>query len=178
MEGLSKSPAVFDYEKLNWFNSEYIKKMDDESYNAKAMPVLDELCPEYINTKKLAELLKSRIYAFCEITERIGFVLERLDMDTELYTNKKNKTTPEGCKEILTDCLPLLRAAESWDNDTLFELLKDYAASTEKKSGAVMWAIRIAIARLGVTPGGATELMEVFGKDETISRIEQAISEL
>ena len=107
LEGLSKSPAVFEYEKLNWFNSEYIKKMDDESYNAKALPILDELCPDYIDTKKLAELLKSRIYAFCEIKERIGFVLGRLDMDKELYTNKKNKTTPESCKEVLADCLPL-----------------------------------------------------------------------
>ncbi len=178
MEGLSKSPAVFDYEKLKWFNSEYIKKMDEESYNAKALPILDELCQDYIDTKKLAGLLHTRISAFCEIKDQIAFVLNRLDMDSSLYTNKKNKTTPENCKEVLVDCLPLLKAAESWDNDTLFALLKDYAASKEKKAGAVMWAIRIAVARQGITPGGATELMEVFGKGESISRIEQAIAEL
>ncbi len=178
MEGLSKSPAVFDYEKLKWFNSEYIKKMDEDSYNAKALPILDELCPDYIDTKKLAGLLHTRISAFCEIKDQVQFVLNRLDMDSELYTNKKNKTTPESCKEVLVDCLPLLKAAESWDNDTLFALLKDYAASKEKKAGAVMWAIRVAVARQGITPGGATELMEVFGKDESIARIEQAVSEL
>jgi glutamyl-tRNA synthetase len=178
MEGLSKSPAVFDYEKLKWFNSEYIKKLDEESYNAKALPILDDLCPDNIDTKKLAGLLHTRISAFCEIKDQIEFVLNRLDMDSSLYTNKKNKTTPESCKEVLVDCLPLLKSAESWDNDTLFALLKEYAASKEKKAGAVMWAIRIAVARQGITPGGATELMEVFGKDESISRIEQAIAEL
>ena len=99
-------------------------------------------------------------------------------MDSSLYTNKKNKTTPENCKEVLIDCLPLLEATEKWDNDTLFALLKDYATSKEKKAGAVMWALRIAIARQGITPGGATELMEVFGKEETINRIKLAINEL
>ena len=160
------------------FNSEYIKKMDEESYNAKALPILDELCPDYIDANKLAGLLHTRISAFCEIKDQVQFVLNRLDMDSELYTNKKNKTTPESCKEVLVDCLPLLKTAESWDNDTLFALLKDYAASKEKKAGAVMWAIRVAVARQGITPGGATELMEVFGKEETIARIEQAIAEL
>lgn len=178
MEGLSKSPAVFDYEKLKWFNSEYIKKLDEESYNAKALPILNELCQDYIDTKKLAGLLHTRISAFCEIKEQVAFVLNRLDMDVELYTNKKNKTTPESCKEVLVDCLPILEASESWDNDSLFTLLKDYAASKEKKAGAVMWAIRIAVARQGITPGGATELMEVFGREESLVRIRQAIAEL
>ena len=95
-----------------------------------------------------------------------------------MIKKRKNKTTPELCKTILEETLPLLEAAESWDNDSLFAILKQYAADTERKAGAVMWAIRVAIARQGITPGGATELMEVFGKDESIARIEQAVSEL
>ncbi|MBP3242401.1 MAG: glutamate--tRNA ligase [Ruminococcus sp.] len=178
MEGLSKSPAVFDYEKLKWFNSEYIKKLPAEVFAERAVPILSEVCADYINKEKLAELVHTRISAFCEIKDMVRFVTERLDMDSSLYTNKKNKTTPENCKEVLVDCLPILEGAESWDNDTLFTLLKEYAASKEKKAGAVMWAIRIAVARQGITPGGATELMEVFGKEETISRIKQAIEEL
>ena len=178
MEGLSKSPAVFDYEKLKWFNSEYIKKLPAEVFAERAEPILSEVCADYINKEKLAELVHTRISAFCEIKDMVRFVTERLDMDSSLYTNKKNKTTPENCKEVLVDCLPILEGAESWDNDTLFALLKEYAASKEKKAGAVMWAIRIAVARQGITPGGATELMEVFGKEETISRIKQAIEEL
>ena len=104
--------------------------------------------------------------------------LNRLDMDSSLYTNKKNKTTPENCREVLADCIDVLKGVDNWDNDTLFAILKEYAEKTEKKAGAVMWAIRIAVARQGITPGGATELMEVLGKNETIERIELAISEL
>lgn len=178
IEGLSKAPAVFDYDKLKWFNSEYIKNLPDDEYEKKALPILNELCEDYINTKKLASLLHTRIAYFGEIESFIGFVTSRLDMDSSLYTNKKNKTTPENCKEVLADCLPLLEAVESWDNDTLFSVLKEYASSKEKKAGAVMWAVRIAIGRQAVTPGGATELMEVFGKTESIARIKQAIDEL
>lgn len=178
MEGLSKSPAVFDYEKLNWFNSEYIKKMPEDAYMEKALPVLAEICPDYIDTKKLAALLHTRIATFGEIPERAAFVTSRLEMPPDLYTNKKNKTTPELCKEILTETLPLLESAQNWDNDTLFELLKQYATDSGKKAGAVMWAVRIAVARLGVTPGGATELMEVFGREESLDRIRLALTEL
>lgn len=178
MEGLSKSPAVFDYEKLKWFNSEYIKKMPENKYAEKALPILKELCGEHINIEKLAALLHTRIAYFGEIKDYVGFVTSRLEMSPELYTNKKNKTTPENCKEVLVDCLPVLEAIESWDNDTLFAALKEYAVSKEKKAGAVMWAVRIAVGRQAVTPGGATELMEVFGKKESIERIKQAIEEL
>ncbi len=178
IEGLSKSPAVFDYEKLKWFNSEYIKKMPVDQYQQKALPVLDELCADYINKTKLAELLHTRISYFGEIPEQIQFVTTRPPMSTDLYTNKKNKTTPEICREILTEVLPLLESAEDWSNDTLFAVLKEYAVSHGKKAGAVMWAVRIAIGRQAVTPGGATELMEVFGKGESIERLKLAISEL
>lgn len=178
IEGLSKAPSVFDYEKLKWFNSEYIKKMPVEEYEKKALPILDELCEDYIDTKKLSSLLHTRIAYFGEIQEQIRFVLMRMDMDSDLYTNKKNKTTPENCKEVLVDVLPILESVEDWNNDTLFAVLKEYAVSHEKKAGAVMWAVRVAVGRQAVTPGGATELMEVFGKNESIERIRLAISEL
>lgn len=178
IDGLSKAPAVFDYDKLKWFNSEYIKKLSDEEYEKKALPILNELCEDYINTRKLASLLHTRITYFGEIESFIGFVTSRLDMDSNLYINKKNKTNPENCKEVLVDILPILENVENWDNNTLFDVLKDYASSREKKAGAVMWAVRIAVGRQAVTPGGATELMEVFGKTESIARIKQAVDEL
>ena len=178
IEGLSKSPAVFDYEKLKWFNSEYIKALPDDAYEEKALPILNKLCGEHINTKKLAALLHTRIAYFGEIESFIGFVTSRLPMTSDLYTNKKNKTNPENCKEVLIDCLPILEAVENWNNDTLFAVLKEYAAAKEKKAGAVMWAIRVAVGRQAITPGGATELMEVFGKAESIERIKLAIEEL
>ena len=178
MDMLSKSPSVFDYDKLKWFNSEYIKKLSDEDYEKKVLPILAEICPDNIDTKKLAGLLKTRIATFHEIKEKVDFILERLPMESDLYTNKKNKTTPEVCKVILEECLPILEGISNWNNDDLFAALKQYSADSERKAGAVMWAVRIAVARLAVTPGGATELMEVLGKDESIDRIKQAISEL
>ncbi len=178
MDMLSKAPSVFDYEKLKWFNSEYIKKLPAEKYLEMAMPIINECCADFIDKEKLALLLHTRISAFSEIKDQIAFVLDRIPMSSDLYTNKKNKTTPELCKTILEECLPLLEALEDWNNDNLFALLKQYAADSERKAGAVMWAVRIAVARQGVTPGGATELMEVFGKTESIERIKLAISEL
>ncbi len=177
MDGLSKSPAVFDYEKLKWFNSEYIKKLPDDKYEEKAMPILDEICGDNVDKKLLASLLHSRIATFDEIRDMSDFVTERLPMSDDLYTNKKNKTTPEVCMEILKDCLPVLESVDSWNNDTLFEKLKAYAAESGRKVGAVMWAVRVAVGRKAVTPGGATELMTILGKEESVARIKLALGE-
>ncbi len=178
MDGLSKSPSVFDYEKLNWFNSEYIKAMAPEAFAEKTVPMLQEICPAHVDLQKLASLLHTRVNTLNEVKDKVDFVISRLPMEGDLYTNKKNKTTPELCKQILEAVRPQLAACESWNNDALFELLKAYAAEAGLKAGAVMWAVRIAVARLSVTPGGATELMEVFGKEETLGRIDQALAEL
>lgn len=178
VDAISKSPSVFDYDKLNWFNSEYIKAMSAEDFAAAAKPMLAEVCAEYVDLDKLAALLHTRVNTLNEVVEKVDFIAERLPMDLELYTNKKNKTTPELCREILLGILPRLEAAEVWANDELFALLKAFAEEAGFKSGAVMWAVRVAVARKAVTPGGATELLEVLGKGESLSRIEVAIAEL
>lgn len=178
IEGISKSPSVFDYGKLNWFNSEYIKKLPPEEFAAKALPILQDRLGTEVNLEKLAELLHTRVDTINQVGEMVDFIRERLPMGPELYVNKKNKTTVELCRQILRETAPLLADCEDWQNDRLFELLKNYAATAELKAGAVMWAVRIAVARQAVTPGGATELMEVLGKRESLARIELAISEL
>lgn len=178
VDAISKSPSVFDYDKLNWFNSEYIKAMSAEDFAAAAKPMLAEVCAEYVDLDKLAALLHTRVNTLNEVVEKVDFIAERLPMDLELYTNKKNKTTPELCREILLGILPRLEAAEVWANDELFALLKAFAEEAGFKSGAVMWAVRVAVARKAVTPGGATELLEVLGKKESLARIEVAIAEL
>ncbi|MDD5940225.1 MAG: glutamate--tRNA ligase [Lachnospiraceae bacterium] len=178
IDGIGKSASVFDYEKLKWFNSEYIKELPEEEFEAKTLPMLKEVCPDYVDVKKLAGLLHSRVDTLNEVKDKVGFITERLPMDLSLYTNKKNKTTPESCGKILKDVLPRLEALTDWNNDSLFALLKGYATEAGIKAGAVMWAVRIAVARQAVTPGGATELMEVLGRDESLSRIEQAVKEI
>lgn len=178
IDGISKSPSVFDYGKLNWFNSEYIKKLTPEEFAVKAIPLMQQDLNADVDLVKLANLLHTRVTTINEVTEMIQFVKNRLPLDIELYTNKKNKTTPELCLQILQAVKPLLEACGNWHNDELFELLKAYASESGIKAGAVMWAVRIAVARQAVTPGGATELMEVFGKKESLERIQLAINEL
>ena len=175
IDGINKSPAVFDYDKLRWFNSEYIKALPDEEFAAKAMPYLDACCPAYVNKDALCTLLHGRTAVFSEIPEAVKFVTERLPMEGDLYTNKKNKTTPAICKAILADVKPILSSAADWNNDALFELLKGYADEKGIKAGAVMWAVRIAVARQSVTPGGATEIMTVLGREETLARLDLEI---
>lgn len=178
IEGISKSPSVFDYQKLNWFNSEYIKQLSDEAFAEKVVPMLKEACPDYVDVKKLAGLLHTRVSTLNESVEMVDFVVNRLPLDPAAYTNKKNKTTPALCREILSEVTPVLEGVEDWTNDRVFETLKEYAAQKGVKAGAVMWAVRVAVARKSVTPGGATELMEVLGRAESMARIAQAIGEL
>lgn len=176
MEGLSKSPAVFDYDKLRWFNSEYIKRMSMDDYNAIAIPMLENICDSSVNVTKLSELLKTRIDTFNDIKVQVDFITNLLDLDIDMFTNKKNKTNPELCKYILEQCLPEIESIETWNNDVLYSLLKDVSTKTGISSGAVMWSVRIAVARKVITPGGATEIMEVLGKNESIKRIKNTIA--
>lgn len=179
IDGISKSPSVFDYGKLNWFNSEYIKQMPETDFLARVKPLLQEKCPAAgLDLDKLAALLHTRISTINEAVEMVDFVAERLPLDLAAYTNKKNKTTAELCRQILAEVQPQLAACQDWQNDLLFALLKAYAEASGVKAGAVMWAVRVAVARKLVTPGGATELMEVFGKQESLARIELALQEL
>ncbi len=178
IDGINKSPAVFDYEKLRWFNSEYIKAMPGDSFARKALPYIDSVCPPNVDRAMLCGLLHGRTAVFSEIPEAVRFTAERLPLDASLYFNKKNKTTPESCAGILACVLPELEGAASWTNDELFALLKAYSEAKGVKAGAVMWAVRVAVARQAVTPGGATEIMAVLGREESLDRIRLALGEL
>lgn len=178
IDAIGKSPAIFDYEKLKWFNSEYIKMMSETDFFDKIEPILRCICPKYVNIPKLAILLHTRIYTLNEVSRMVEFITNRLPLDNDMFINKKNKTTKELCLQILLDIKELLCRCDNWTNDNLFQLMKGYAGDIGIKYGAVMWAVRIAIARQIVTPGGASELMEVLGYDETLLRITEAIQEL
>ena len=175
---INKSPSVFDYDKLLWFNGEYIKKMDFDAFCEKAMPYLEQTIPNVENKKAVAALLQSRVAVFSEIPEKIGFLAKLPEYDVSLYTNKKNKTTPESCAAILDAAIPVLEQSEDWSSPALFEELKALAEKEGVKSGAVMWAVRIAVAGVSVTPGGATELMEILGKEESLARLKAGRAKL
>ncbi len=178
IDGISKSPAVFDYDKLLWFNSHYIKEMPLDEFMAKAKPYYNEELAAFADNEKLARHVPTRLSVLREVNEKAEFVKGLPDYDTARFVNKKNKTTVEQCSEIIEYALPKLREVTDWSNDALFELLKAIADEKGVKAGAVMWAIRIGVSGLAVTPGGATELMEILGKDESIKRLETSLARI
>lgn len=175
---MSKSPAVLDITKLKWMNSEYIKAMDDDRFYELALPYINEIVPDGMDTRKIASMVKTRIDVLPDIKEQIDFLAKVPEYPVEMYVHKKMKTTPENSLTLLTEVLPILENATDFDNDSLFELLQEFAKSKEYKTGFVMWPIRTAISGKQATPGGATELMSLLGKEETINRINAAIEKL
>lgn len=175
---MSKSPAVLDITKLKWMNSEYIKAMDDDSFYDLALPYINEIVPDGMDKRKIASMVKTRIDVLPDIKEQIDFLAKVPEYPVEMYVHKKMKTTPENSLTLLTEVLPILENATDFDNDSLFELLQEFAKSKEYKTGFVMWPIRTAISGKQATPGGATELMSLLGKEETINRINAAIKKL
>jgi len=177
-KNMSKSPAVLDMTKLKWMNSEYIKAMDDDTFYEMALPYIKEALSKEMDFKKIASMIKTRIEVFTDIKDQIDFFEEVPEYSVDMYTHKKMKTNPENSLTLLTEVLPVLEAAEAFDNDSLFEALQSFAKDHEYKTGYVMWPLRTAVSGKQATPGGATELMSVIGKDETIKRIKAAIEKL
>ncbi len=175
---MSKSPAVFDIVKLRWMNGEYLKAMDFEKYFDLAKPYIEEVITGDYDLRKIAALVKTRIEILPDIKDQIDFFQAVPEYDTTMYCHKKMKTNEENSLELLKSVLPVLEAQEDFSNDALFEALKAFAGEIEKKVGYVMWPIRTAISGKQNTPGGATEIMDVLGKEESIARIKKAIEKL
>lgn len=175
---MSKSPAVFDIVKLRWMNGEYLKAMDFDRFYGMAEPYLKEAVSKDYDLKKIAMLVKTRIETFTDIKEQTDFFETLPDYDISMYCHKKMKTNEEKSLEVLKDVLPLLEAQEDFSNDALFELLKRYVEEKGVKVGFVMWPLRTAVSGKQSTPGGATELMEILGKEESLSRIRRGIEKL
>lgn len=175
---MSKSPAVFDYTKLKWMNGEYMKAMDFEKFYQMAEPYLKEAIHKDLDLRKIAEMVKTRIEIFPDIKELVDFFDELPAYDIEMYTHKKMKTSKESSLEVLTELLPVLEAQKDYSNDALYQTLTDYVAKKECKNGYVMWPVRTAVSGKQMTPAGATEIMEVLGKEESLSRIRKGIEKL
>ena len=172
---MSKSPAVFDMKKMRWMNGEYIKAMAPESFYERALPEIRKVVTKDLDLKKIADMVKTRIEVFPDIDDMVAFFEALPDYDVSLFQNKKWKVTPEKAKKVLSDLLPLLEAQQNWSNDALYEVLKAYSQREEVKPGFTIWPVRIAVSGRQVTPAGATEIMEVLGKDESLLRIHVAL---
>ena len=175
---MNKSPAVFDMGKLRWMNGEYIKAMDFDIFYERALPYLKEAIHKDLDLKKIASQVKTRIEVFPEIKELIDFYEEVPEYDTQMYCHKKMKTTEETSLNLLKEVLPLLEAQNDYSNDALFEALVAFGKEHGYKTGYIMWPIRTALSGKQTTPAGATEILEILGKEESIKRIHAAIEKL
>ncbi|MCX4341449.1 MAG: glutamate--tRNA ligase [Lachnospiraceae bacterium] len=172
---ISKSPAVFDYMKLKWMNGEYLKAMDFDRFYEMAEPYLKEAVTKDYDLKKIAAMVKTRIEIFPDIKEHVDFFDALPDYDVAMYTHKKMKTNAETSLAVLKELLPILEAQEDYTNDALYAALSAYVEEKGYKNGYVMWPVRTAVSGKQMTPGGATELMEVLGKEESLARIRKGI---
>ena len=175
---ISKSPAVFDMVKLRWMNGEYMKKMDDEKFYEMALPYLKEVIRRDLDFHKIAAMVKTRIEVFPDIRDHVDFFEQVPEYDRAMYNHKKMKCTEETSLNVLKEVQPLLLAQEDYSNDALFEMLSAYGKEHGYKIGYVMWPIRTALSGKQMTPAGATEILEVLGKEESLARIEKAIEKL
>ena len=175
---MSKSPAVFDMTKLRWMNGEYIKAMDDDKFYAMAEPYLKKVLKKDFDLKKIAGMVKTRIEILPDICDMVSFFEEMEDYDNSLYFNKKMKLTEEKSLALLKEVLPLMEQQEDYSNDALFAMLSAFGQEKGYKTGYVMWPIRIAVSGRQTTPAGATEILSVIGKEESVKRIRAAIDKL
>ena len=175
---MSKSPAVFDYTKLKWMNGEYIKAMDFDAFYERALPFLKQAIDKELDFKKIAEMVKTRIEVFPDILGHVDFFNELPEYDTTMYVHKKMKTNEQTSLEVLKELLPIFEALDDYSNDSLYNTLLDYVAKKECKNGYAMWPVRTAVSGKQMTPAGATEIMEVLGKEESLKRIRKGIEML
>lgn len=176
VSGLSKSPAIFDPMKLRWLNGEYIKELSVEAFDVLAAPFYEK-SDVYgkIPSMKLSGLLRTRVEELSEIPEKINFLAHFDKFDSAIYEHKKMKTTIDSCRQVLPDILSVLESIEMWSAESVHAALTALVQRLGLKNGQVLWPARIAITGQQSTPGGATELADVLGKDETLRRLRLAI---
>ena len=176
LDGLSKSPAVFDYNKLDWMSGEYFKAMTDEEFAA----VADKFMGEFDAAKKvyLASLLKPRVAKLGEIPAAIKFLREMPPFDAELFVNKRNKVTVEKSVEIIEPAIKILEGVSDWNFDALNEKISAFTESSGLKTGTVMWPLRIALSGQKVTPGGVVEILYLIGRETALKRLSGAVDAL
>ena len=179
ISGISKSPAVFDYDKLEWFNGEYIKAMTDEEFAAIAEPYFKEALGDApVDHLKIAAILKQRTTKLTDIPEKIDFFKALPAYEKELYINKKSKTNLENAPVMLKAVYDELSALPTWESDRIHDALINLAQKLEVKNGTVMWPARISVAGKTVTPGGAIEILDILGREESLRRMELGLEKL
>ncbi|MBQ6692042.1 MAG: glutamate--tRNA ligase, partial [Clostridia bacterium] len=179
VEGMSKSPAIFDVQKLTWMNAEYIRRLTPEQFTAHALPYYEKAGVADMDLSLLARILQQRTEVFTQLPEMVDF-LAKLDEEysIDLFTNKKSKTNPEVSKAVLETVIPALKALPEWTEEAVHTLLLSMAAEQGMKNGTLLWPVRIAMAGRQVTPGGAIEIAVLLGREEALRRLELGLKKL
>ena len=179
LEGLSKSPSIFDIAKLNWFNAEYIRQLTPEKYLEYAAPWLEKaLDPAKFDFKRLGELLQPRTEVFNQLPEMVKFLAEMPEYDTELFFNKKQKSSVETAKVALEKLIPVLEGISDWTEAGIHDTVMAFVPETGMKTGQLLWPMRISISGQMSTPGGAFEIAYLLGRDETLRRMREGLARL
>ena len=179
LAGISKSPAIFDIDKLRYFNSEYIRAMSPEDFAKAAEPYIRRSVknPAY-DAAAIAALLQQRTEVLADIPEKVDFFDELPEYDTELFVHKKSKSDKDSSRDVLEKIVPIFEALPMWDDEHIMGAMVGLAEAMEAKNAKVMWPVRIAAAGKAVTPGGAVEICRILGKDETLRRLNTALEKL
>lgn len=178
LERLNKSPAIFDVTKLTWMNGCYIRALPVEEFHKLALPYYEKVLTRKVDMPFLSQVLQPRVETLCDILSQVDFIENVLDFSNELYTNKKMKTDAAIAKQTLAETRLVLAAAENWTNEGLFAELKALAENLGVKNGQILYPLRIALSGKETTPGGATEIAVILGKEETLRRIDEALEKL
>ena len=179
VEGMSKSPAIFDVNKLTWMNAEYIRRLSPAEFTAHALPYYEKAGVAGMDHAVLSRILQPRTEVFTQIPDLVDF-LAQLDetYSPELFTNKKSKTNPEVAKSVLSLVIPALSALPDWTEESIHGLLLGMAAEQGMKNGTLLWPVRIALAGKQVTPGGAIEIAVLLGRSEALRRLALGLAKL
>ena len=178
VKGISKSPAIFDINKLNWLNGEYIRKMTIDEFTKTAMPFYKQAVKREVDFNALSSCLINRTEKFSDIPEQLDFIDELPDYSIDLYVHKKMKTTPENSLESLKALLPVLEEINDYSTENLHTELMALIEKLGVKNGIVLWPLRVALSGKAFTPGGGIELANILGKDEVIARVKKGIEKL
>ena len=179
LAGISTSPAIFDIEKLRYFNAEYIRAMSPEAFAKAAEPwIRKSVKNESYDAAAIAALLQQRTEVLGEIPEKVDFFDALPDYDTELFVHKKSKSDEASSKAVLETVIPLFETLESWDDEHILDTMVKLAEEQGVKNAKIMWPVRIAAAGKAVTPGGAVEICRILGKDETLRRLRIGLEKL
>ena len=175
---ISKSPAIFDTNKLKWINGEYLRKLTTQEFHVTALPYYSDALKNNFDLMKISELLHSRIDVLADIPEQIDFFASLPEYSNEMYLHKKMKTTYENSLLSLEKCLPVLGSIESWSISSIRDSLANLIEEMGVKNGVMLWPVRTALSGKSFTPGGAYEIGDILGKAESIARIKIGIEKL